>query len=143
LRADASFPVGALAGDGTQLTIKGIATRGWGRTRVHLNAAYTFGVEQSTSAIEAADNWWYGLAADRTLFRHSLLVIAELYALRSVPGDPVQVNGTIGLRRQVTPYLVLDVGLAHGFRDEAGPEYEITVGLSRSFAVAGLIGVGR
>src|SRR5512147_2470444 len=33
LRADASFPVGSLAGEGTRLAIKAIATRSWGRTR--------------------------------------------------------------------------------------------------------------
>lgn len=143
LRTDAVFPVGSLSGDGTRLTVKGIATRSWGRSRVHLNGAYTFGRDRPLGAAEAAHKWWYGLAADRTLFRQSTLVVAEVYALRSIAAEPVEVNASLGLRRQLTPYTVVDVGVARRLRDAAGPDYEITLGISRAFAVAGLMGVGR
>lgn len=143
LRTDATFPVGSLAGEGTRLTVKGIATRSLGLTRLHLNGAYTLGDEAVLGAAEGASKWWYGLAADRTLFRSSTLLIAELYALRSVATAPVEVNASIGLRRQVTPYTVVDVGITRGLRNDVGPQYELTLGLSRAFAVAGLMGGRR
>lgn len=143
LRTDATFPVGSLAGEGTRLTVKGIATRSWGRNRLHLNGAYAFGRDRPLGAAEAAHKWWYGLAADRTLFRQSTLVLAEVYALRSIAAEPVQVNASVGLRRQLTPFTVLDLGVARRLRDAAGPDYEVTIGFSRAFAIAGLIGVRR
>lgn len=143
IRADATFPVGSLAGEGTRLTLKGLVTRGWGRNRVHLNGAYTFGEDQPLAPVEAAHQWWYGLAADRTLFRQSTLIVAEVYALRSLSTEPVQVNASIGLRHQLTPYTVVDLGVARGLREGTGPDYEVTIGISRAFAVARLIGVRR
>ena len=53
-----------------------------GRTRVHLNGAYTFDSEAQLAAAEPAHKWWLGGAVDRTLFRQSALLIVELYALR-------------------------------------------------------------
>jgi hypothetical protein len=143
LRTDVTFPVGSLAGDGTKVTLKGIATRSWGRSRLHLNAAFTFGDDRPLAATEAAHKWWYGLAADRTLFRQSTLLIAEVYALRPLSSAAVEVNASIGLRRQLTHYLVVDAGVARRLRENTGPDYEITIGLSRAFAIAGLIGIPR
>jgi hypothetical protein len=142
IRTDATFPVGSLAGEGTRVTVKGIATRSWGRNRLHLNGAYTLGRDRPLGAAEAAHKWWYGVAGDHTLFRQSTLVVAEVYALRSITAEPVEVNASLGLRRQITPYTVVDVGVARRLRD-AGPDYEITFGVSRAFAIAGLMGVGR
>lgn len=143
LRTDAVFPVGRLAGEDTRLTLKGIATRSWGRSRFHLNGAYTLGRDRPLAAAEAANKWWYGLAVDRTLFRQSTLLVAEVYALRSLSSEPVEVNASIGFRRQLTPYTVVDVGVARRLREESGPNLEVTIGLSRAFAVAALIGVRR
>jgi hypothetical protein len=82
------------------------------------------------------------VATDRTLFRQSTLLLAEVYALRSLAAEPVQVNASIGLRRQLTPYTVVDFGIARRLRS-VGPDYELTIGLSRAFAIAGLIGLRR
>ena len=143
LRADLTFPVGSLAGEGTRLTLKGLATRSFGMQRVHLNGAFTFGRDRALGAAEAAHKWWAGLAADHTLFRQSTLLVAELYALRSLATEPVQLNATIGARQQLTPYLVLDFGITRRLREVAGPDYEVTVGFSRAFAIPGLIGIRR
>ncbi|MEO5825566.1 MAG: hypothetical protein ABIR59_06735, partial [Gemmatimonadales bacterium] len=43
LRADLSIPVGALGGSGTRGTVRAIATRSWGFTRLHINALRSFG----------------------------------------------------------------------------------------------------
>src|SRR4026208_395422 len=113
LRADATFPVGGLAGEGTRFTAKAIATRSWGQSRVHLNGAYTFGADRLLApagaphpggvaggggadpcgadrllaAADAAHKWWLGGAVDRTLFRQSTLLIVELYALRPAASE--------------------------------------------------------
>ena len=138
VRADGVFPVGSLAGEGTHLTAKAIATRSWGRNRIHVNGAYTFGPAERVAVVEAADKWWVGAAADRTLFRQSTLLIGELYVLRSATGDPVQVNASVGVRYQWSPVLVLDFGLSRRLK-RTGPDYEITLGLSRAVGIAGLL----
>lgn len=142
LRTDVTFPVGSLAGQGTRFTVKGLATRSFGRSRLHLNGAYTFGRDRPLGAAEAAHKWWSGVAADRTLYRQSTLLIAEVYALRSLGTEPVQLNASLGVRRQLTPYMVLDLGVARRLRAE-GPDLELTVGLSRAFAIAGLMDLQR
>ncbi|HLG06852.1 MAG TPA: hypothetical protein VI383_11980 [Gemmatimonadales bacterium] len=143
IRTDVTFPVGRLAGEGTRVTVKGIATRSFGLHRLHVNGAYTFGKDRPLGAAEPAHKWWAGVAADRTFFRRSTLFIAEVYALRDATTEPVQINASIGLRRQVDPYTVFDVGVARRLRVDAGPDYELTIGLSRAFAIAGLMGLGR
>ncbi len=142
IRSDATFPVGSLAGEGTRVSVKAIATRSWGRNRLHLNGAYTFGRDRRLGAAEAAHKWWYGAAVDRTLYRQSVLLIGEVYALRSISADPIQVNASVGLRYQVTPYLVFDTGIARRLRKAAGPDYEVTAGFSRAFAIPGLMPIG-
>lgn len=138
LRTDAAFPVGSLAGEGTRFTAKAIATRSWGATRIHANAAYTFGSERPLAAAEAAHKWWVGGAVDRTLFRQSTLLILELYALRPAASEPVEVNTSLGLRYQWTPLVVFDLGVARRL-SSTGPDYEITLGFSRAFALPGLL----
>ena len=143
LRTDVSLPLGSLAGDGTRVSVKAIATRSWGRNRLHLNGAYTFGTERRLAAADAANKWWYGAAVDRTLYRQSILLVAEVYALRPATSEPTQLNASIGTRYQVTPYLVFDAGVTRRLRRVAGPDYEITVGFSRAFAIAGLLPTRR
>lgn len=138
LRADASFPFGSLAGEGTRFTAKAIATRSWGRSRIHLNGAYTFGSSRPLAAADAAHKWWVGGAVDRTLYRQSLLLIAEVYALRPATSEPVELNASLGMRYQWTPLMVFDLGVARRLRS-TGPNYEITMGISRAFALAGLL----
>jgi hypothetical protein len=138
LRADAVLPVGSLAGEGTRVTAKAIATRSWGQSRIHVNAAYTFGADRPLAAADPANKWWLGGAVDRTLFRQSALLIAEVYALRPAASEPVELNASFGLRYQWTPMMVFDLGVARRLR-ETGPDYEITLGISRAFALAGLL----
>lgn len=143
LRSDVTFPVGSLAGEGTRVSVKAIATRSWGRSRLHLNGAYTFGRDRPLAAVEAANKWWFGAAVDRTLYRSSVLIIGEVYALRSVSAEPTQVNASLGFRVQLTPYLVFDAGIARGLKKEVGPDLELTAGFTRAFAIAGLIPRGQ
>jgi len=138
LRIDLSLPVGSLAGDAARVSLKAIATRSWGLYRVHLNAVRSFGSEDAPGSAEVLPRWSYSLAADRTLFRESVLVVAELCASRAVRNTPTEVNAAVGARWQWTPTFVLDVGIARRLRD-TGPDFALTVGLSHAFGLAGLL----
>ncbi len=139
LRTDVSLPVGSLAGDGARVSLKAIATRSWGRTRLHLNAVRGFGTEDDLSPAEALPRWAYSLAADRTLFRKSILLVGEILASREVRKALVEVNGALGVRYQWTPTLVLDLGIARRLRDRVGPDLEVTFGVSHAFALSRLM----
>lgn len=142
-RSDVLLPVGSLGGDATRVSLKAIATRSWGRTRLHANAAWTLGDETGLAAVEPGHRWSYSLAADRTLFRQSLLLIGELAARRLVKGAEVEVNAALGARYQWTPTTVLDFGIRRRLRDVAGPDLAVTFGLSHAFALPWLMPPGR
>jgi hypothetical protein len=142
MRGDVSFPVGALAGEDTRVTLKGIATRTWGRTRFHLNIARSFGAEDEPAAAEPADRWAYSMAVDRTLFRQSVLLVGEVATAEAVQRAPTEVNASLGARYQWAPTLVLDVGVTRRLRDDIGPDFAFTVGLSHAFALRGLMPKG-
>ena len=138
VRADVSFPVGSLAGDETRFAVKAIATRSWGRMRIHLNASRGFGPEEVLAAAEPISRWNGSVALDRTFFRSSFLLIGEIVASQSVRNAPTAVNASIGGRWQWTPTLVLDVGVTRRLRS-AGPDLGLTVGMSHAFALRGLM----
>ncbi len=141
-RADLLLPVGSLGGDATRVSLKAIATRSWGLTRMHVNAAWTLGEEAGLAAVEPGARWSYSLAADRTLFRQSALLVGEVAVRRSVRGAPVEVNAAAGARYQWTPTTVLDLGVRRRLR-AAGPDLAVTAGLSYAFALPGLMPRGR
>ena len=76
---------------------------------------------------------------DRTLFRQSALLLAEVYARRDLEDDPVEWVATVGTRYQWTPTMVLDFGLSRRLRDDVGPDIGVNVGLTYAFAVRGLM----
>jgi len=142
VRTDLALPVGALAGDVARVTVKGIATRSWGLTRAHLNAAWSFGSESGLAQAEAAPRWSGSLAVDRTLFRQSLLLVVEGLAEQEVRGGPTIATLAAGARWQWTPTAVLDLGVSRRL-SSSGPDFGVTLGLSHAFAVRGLLPAGR
>ncbi|HEU5169767.1 MAG TPA: hypothetical protein VFU46_04475 [Gemmatimonadales bacterium] len=138
LRGELGLPVGDLAGDVARFTLAAIATRSFGRTRLHLNAARSFGSEGGLG-IEAAPRWSYSVAADHVFLRSSLLLVGEVATLRRAGGTPVEVNVGAGARWQWTPTLVLDAGLARRLRAAVGPDLALTLGLSHAFALRALV----
>jgi hypothetical protein len=142
LRADASFPIGSLAGDGSRFALKAIATRSWGRMRAHLNLARGFGSEDALSVAEPLNRWNASLAVDRTFFRSSILLIGEVATSQAVEGAPTAVNASLGGRWQWTPTLVLDAGVTRRLRTGTGPDIAVTIGLSHAFAIRGLMPAG-
>ena len=137
-RADVMLPAGALGTTEVRGEIKLIATRSFGRQRLHLNGAVGLGPDGSSAAVEGAARWWYGAAIDRTFIRSSLLLIGEVYARRDERAAPVEVNLGLGARWQWTPTLVVDAGLARRLRD-TGPDLGVTLGFSHAFALSGLM----
>ncbi|HEX2250224.1 MAG TPA: hypothetical protein VHH32_07725 [Gemmatimonadales bacterium] len=139
LRADASFAVGSLAGDGTRFALKAIATRSWGRLRTHLNLSSGFGSDDALSSVEPLSRWSASLALDRTFFRSSVLLIGEVAASQAAGGDATSVNASLGGRWQWTPTLVLDAGITRRLRSGVGPDFAFTIGLSHAFAIRALM----
>jgi len=139
LRGDVTLPVGSLAASEARGSLQAIATRSFGRNRIHVNAAYGFGPDGTPPAVEGLDRWWIGAALDRTLFRQSVLLIGEVYVRQPIEGAPIEVNASAGLRWQWRPTTVLDLGISRGLRAGLGPEYAVTVGISNAFAIAGLM----
>lgn len=137
LRAEAHLPWGRFAPDEASATLKGIATRTFGRERVHLNAAWTPVGADAGGGLEAPGRWAASVAIDRTLFRSSTLLATELLVQDAGRGHPVDLRVAAGLRRQMTPSVVVDLGLSRALRKDADHPWEVTVGLSRA------IGVGR
>ena len=142
LRADATFPVGSLAGEGSRFALKAIATRSWGRMRLHLNAARGFGSEDALSVAEPLKRWSGSVAVDRTFFRPSILLIGEVAVSQAVQDAPTGVNASLGGRWQWTPTLVLDAGVTRRLRSDIGPDIALTIGLSHAFALRGLMPAG-
>jgi hypothetical protein len=143
LRLDGYAPVGNLGGDGARGSVKVIATRSFGKSRVHLNGSYGFGDFAARALVEGGERWWYGAAVDRTLFRQSVLLVAEAFALRGSRGEATQVNASLGFRWQWTPMTVLDAGISRSLHSSRDPEIALTVGLSRAFAIGALMPRGR
>ncbi|MEP6573728.1 MAG: hypothetical protein ABJD11_13575 [Gemmatimonadota bacterium] len=139
LRLDGAFPVGSLAGDKARVALKAIATRSFGKNRLHLNGAYGFGADWTGAAAEGLPRWWAGAAVDRTLFRESTLLVGEVYALKAERGALTEVNASLGLRYQWTPTTVFDLGLGRRLKSGVGPDIAVTVGISHAFAIAGLM----
>ncbi len=105
-----------------------LATRSFGLTRLHFNG----GLDLSGPA-----DWWGGVAADWTLFRTSTLVVSELVAERVA--QRVEWSAAVGVRRQITPTVVLHGGVSQGL-GRLGTEFNL--GLSYAFAIAGLMARG-
>ena len=137
LAADMSLPLGSLAAEDPRFSLRAIATRSWGLTRAHFNAVWSFGSEDQPG-VEFEPKWSYGLAVDRTFFRSSLLVVGELLVQQTVKGEPTEGNAAVGLRYQLSPTLVVDAGIGRRLRSDAGPDYELTIGLSRAFGLSWL-----
>jgi hypothetical protein len=142
LRVDGSFPVGELAGSESHVALTGIATRSFGRNRLHLNGAYRLGADGTPAALESLDRWYAGAALDRTLVRQSLLIMLAVHAAQAVEAAPTELNASAGLRWQWRPATVLDVGVSRRLGRD-GPDFAFTIGMSNAFAIRGLMPGGR
>ena len=133
-----AFRVSAAAVDGNDLnadirvTGKLIATRSFGVTRLHLNAAFTAGPEAPRYTLEYPERAVGTIALDRTLWRQSLLVGVEGGAAQEMSGEDPHWLAGAGLRWQWTPTLVLDLGLRVNVPPAGRAQQVATFGISRS-----------
>lgn len=139
VRAELILPVGDLAPDHPLASVTGLATRSWGRTRAHLNAAATLGPIGRTD-VAVPPRWMLSAAVDRTLLRRSILLLAELRV--EGDGDGTGTAAGIGGRMQLTPTIVLDAGVTGGLGGGVAPDLGLTVGLSHGFGIAWLMPLG-
>jgi len=111
LKAQVELPTGAGA-SASALTLKGILTKTLGFHRLHLNASHT---ASRTREPDERRHRWQGVAGwDRPLGLQSLL-IADLVVRQPEkrPGNAV-VDFELGLRRQMTPRMVISFGAGWG-----------------------------
>jgi len=136
VRADVKTPgVGALGHDDWSAGIKGIATRSFGRARLHGNGGYMV-----SSEADGGDYWRLGLGFDFPVGLFSKAVLGDVYAEIPTSEGRSRVWAEVGTRWQVSNWSVLDLGLAtriDGWED-GNANIELVVGLSRVFGIAGL-----
>jgi hypothetical protein len=128
---------------GSASVVAGVAlTRSFGRSRLHLNGAAALARPEDPSD-RTEPTWWAGLGWDLTFLRSSTLVVGEVVVTRPERTGQSEVSIGAGLRKQLTPTLVVHGGFAQGLSTGAR-ETRFTLGLSRAFAIAGLMrGGGR
>ena len=112
LEAEVLLPVGSEAPGAAFTTLGALATRTFGRSRVHLNASGTLG--PSAEAHQDQHRWRTGLALDRALPLAATLLGAEVVAAEPF-ADGAALDWDVGLggRRQLTPRLVMDAGVRY------------------------------
>lgn len=137
VRADAVLPIGGLAEESASVLLKGLATRSFGTTRLHVNVAAALGDLGTPAATEASARWYAGAAVDHVFWRSSVLLIGELVARKSREGVPLAWDALVGTRVQLTPMLVLDAGVGRDLAADRGVTF--TLGFTRQFAIAGLV----
>lgn len=139
VRADVEFPVGRFAASEGAVALKGIATRAFGPSRIHVNGAYRLGSDGAPSLVEPLPRWWAGVAVDRTLYRQSLLLIADATVERALGehGTSVAVGG--GVRWQWTPTAVLDLGLSRTVHGDSGHDIEVSFAITHVFGIRALM----
>jgi hypothetical protein len=121
--------------DDAGLTAGVLATRSFGRSRLHANLVAAF-VEPKDALTEPV--WWVGLGWDYTLFRTSTLVVVDLVVAQEREGLPRGWDLGAGIRRQLSPTLVVHGGVSRSL-GTAGEGTQLTMGLSHAFAIKGLM----
>ena len=133
LRLDASIPVGALGGTREIGELGLILTKSFGTTRVHFNQTMSIG-SANGPLVDHPVGEVVSLGVDHTLWRRSVVLLAEIQWNNDL--DETWWIAGVGARMQVTPTLVLDVGVQRRL-SPVGPDLGITAGITRAFAVSG------
>ncbi len=128
VRGDWLVPAGGFGPRAARGAVTAIATRSFGLTRLHANAGAGLGPREAGGEEEIA-RWSWGIAWDRTLFRSSVLLVADVaWEERATDGATAVAVG-FGLRWQAGPAWVLDFG-ARRRVTRAGPDLALAVGLT-------------
>jgi hypothetical protein len=125
-----------IAARGYGVGLKGIVTKSVARLSFHLNAGYAFLTDsrddERTSRYVLAFGASYPIGAPR--FTRATL-IADVFAEQPVARrDPTSVGSEIGVRYQLTPWIVWDIGLGTELAGRATrSRFLMTTGLSFGF----------
>lgn len=130
LKTEFSFPGGSDS-EGVGFEILGIATKGWGKNRFHLNAGYHR--NSSAGLGERTDLYRVGVAFDRPIDLDHLFVSDFFIDQSVVKGDKPLYSFLVGVRKQVNPWSVLNFGVGHGFGSMEAPDLIITLGYQHNF----------
>lgn len=131
LRIDASTPgTGAVGHTDPQLAFKGVASRSFGRLRLHGNGGYVVAGDA-----DGGEYWRAGLGGDYPMGLFSRALLADVYAEIPTSGARARVWVELGMRIQVSNVSVLDVGLATRLDEwDAGrSNIEIVIGFAQVF----------
>lgn len=136
-RVDVRTPgTGDLGREEWAARLKGIATRSFGRLRLHANGGY-----EAASAADGGDVWLAGLAFDYPIGLFSRAVMGDVFV--ELPADAGRTRAwlELGSRWQMTNESVLDLGLATRLDEweEGRANIRLIVGLSRVFGIPGLV----
>ncbi|MEE8490067.1 MAG: hypothetical protein V3S60_00370 [Acidimicrobiia bacterium] len=147
VRADLFVPTGGELGrDEFGYAVKALATRSFGRLRLHGNLGYRFSNEDGEPAasdpLEAEDVWLGGLAFDFPIGLFSRLVLGDVFVELPADRGETRVTTELGVRFQIRNTWVLDLGLASVVSDwDDGANGAVIVGLSHTFGVRWLVNV--
>ena len=138
LRGDLTLPGGgdlSRSDPGGRLRV--MATRSFGATRLHANAARGW-----ASSSDGRHHWEAGIGFDRPLGLTARAVVADVFA--EIPDEgPTRWWADAGIRLQITKQSVVDVGVSVRVDDwiDGNANGGLVIGLSRTFGFAGLVNV--
>jgi hypothetical protein len=140
LSGNIDLPFGGLASNRGYGSIAALATRSLPAVRLHLNAELGIGsrgdADDERGVLDGErTRWAVGLAADRAVPLHSLLLMGEIVVREPLhePGE-TEWSTLAGVRYQLTPRLVGDAGAGYRF---TGPEpgWALTAGVTLSLGL--------
>ena len=133
LRVTANVPTGT-ASSGVDFRMKGLVTKSIGRLSVHFNPAYE--MYSGTTPLERDGRYELALGASYPVGapKHTLTTLLGDVFTEQAPrrGEPQIAGAEIGVRRQWTPWTVLDAGIGTEF---AGPPHRSTFFATVGFSV--------
>lgn len=130
LKTEFSIP-GGTDSQGLGFELMGIATKGWGKNRFHLNAGYH---RNSGAALDERTHLYrVGIAFDRPIDLDHLFVSDFFVDQSELKGDELVYSFLVGVRKQINPWSVLNLGVGHGFGSREAPDLIVTLGFQLNF----------
>ena len=130
LKSEISIPGGSDS-NGLGFELMGIATKGWGNNRFHLNAGYHR--NNGAESDERTHLYRFGLAFDRPINLDHLFVTDFFIDQSTLKGDDPIYSFLVGVRKQINPWSVLNLGVGHGFGGEEAPDLIVSLGFQLNF----------